>query len=167
MIEFHVIGIPQPQGSAQAFVPKGWTRAIVTSANKKNKPWRQEVAGVAIAYMQDHGFVLMEERPIQVEVEFFFERPKSTKKTVLHKITKPDVDKLARSVLDALTGIVFKDDSQVVKCIMSKSFGSPARAEVKITEFPLPEPRFVHVAHGIRYTEDSDRGELFTEPMSG
>ena len=40
-----------------------------------------------------------------------------------NKVTRPDVDKLLRAVLDAITGIVFMDDSQVVKAEASKVFG--------------------------------------------
>jgi Holliday junction resolvase RusA-like endonuclease len=139
-IKFTVIGCPQPQGSTKAFIPKGWNRAIITTANSKNKPWRQEVAGMAASYMEERSLDLLEELPIQVNVEFFFEKPKSTKKTVMHKITKPDIDKLARSVLDALTGVVFKDDSQVVRCTLGKSFGSPARAEIEVTQVSGLQP---------------------------
>lgn len=133
-IKFTVIGIPQPQGSSKAFVPKGWTRAIVTSANTKNKPWRQEVAGTADTYMFNHDLNLLDGVPVQVNVNFYFDKPKSTKKSVVHKITKPDLDKLARSIFDALTGVVFKDDSQVVKCSLGKFFGTPSRAEIEVTQ---------------------------------
>lgn len=41
-----------------------------------------------------------------------------------------DCDNLAKSVLDSLNGIAFKDDSQVVDLDVSKLWGSPARVEV-------------------------------------
>ena len=31
----------------------------------------------------------------------------------VHHLQKPDTDKLIRAILDALTGIIYKDDSQV------------------------------------------------------
>lgn len=33
-VSFTVLGTPQPQGSAKGFVPKGWTRAVITTDNK-------------------------------------------------------------------------------------------------------------------------------------
>jgi Holliday junction resolvase RusA-like endonuclease len=39
-------------------------------------------------------------------------------------VTKPDLDKLARCVLDALTGVVYADDSQVVGINASKCYGA-------------------------------------------
>jgi Holliday junction resolvase RusA-like endonuclease len=131
-ISFTVIGTPQPQGSSRAFVPKGWTRAIITSANSKLKPWRQEIAGTAQVAMNESKIGLLENVPLAIEAAFFFDKPKSAKKSLLHKITKPDADKLLRGLLDALTGIVFKDDAQIVQCIVRKGFGVPSRVEVSV-----------------------------------
>lgn len=78
---------------------------------------------------------LLDGEPVFARIDFYFDRPKSVKAE--NKTTKPDVDKLLRSVLDALTGIAFKDDSQVVTCEVSKHFGSPARAEIKVGAFPM------------------------------
>src|SRR5258708_39913276 len=106
MLSFTVLGVPQPQGSTRAFVPKGWTRAIITSANSKNKPWRQEVASCALCEMQRMGFTKCgKDVAVRVEVSFFFDKPKSVRKTQLDKVTKPDVDTLTRPVLDVVTGI--------------------------------------------------------------
>jgi crossover junction endodeoxyribonuclease RusA len=127
-LHFSVIGTPQPQGSSRAFIPKGWKRAIITSANSKLKPWRQEIAGIAQCEMEKRRLALIEGVPISVRADFFFDRPKSVKK--LFKLTKPDCDKLLRGLFDALTGVVFKDDSQVVECTMTKGFGLPSRVDV-------------------------------------
>jgi Holliday junction resolvase RusA-like endonuclease len=70
---------------------------------------------------------------LRVEAFFYFDRPKSKSKSLYHKTTKPDIDKLARSLMDGMTGVVFEDDSQVSQCWVSKFFGSPSRVEVRIT----------------------------------
>ena len=46
-LTFTVAGIAKPQGSAKAFMPKGWTRPIITSDNKNLKAWRDLVASAA------------------------------------------------------------------------------------------------------------------------
>lgn len=130
-LTFTVYGTPIPQGSTRAFIPKGWNRPIITADNAKTKPWRQEIAGVVLAEMERNGFQMIA-GAVRVEARFFFERPKSVKKG--HKTTKPDIDKLMRSLFDALTGHVFKDDSQVTICSACKEFGSPARCEVEVEE---------------------------------
>lgn len=129
-MNFTVYGVPQPQGSSKAFIPKGWNRAIITSANAKNKPWRQQVSAMALDAM--NGSVIVPRGlPVVVRCDFYFDRPKSAKKAAA-KTTKPDADKLARSILDALSGIAFEDDSQVTELHVTKDFGSPARADITV-----------------------------------
>lgn len=137
LLVFTVFGTPQPQGSSRAFFRPGMKRPVITSANPKNKPWRQEISGTA---QHEMGELAPADRatPVRVEAFFYFDKPKSTPKRTKHKTTKPDLDKLARSLLDGLTGIAFEDDSQVTQCWVSKFFGSPARAEIRVT--PMEDP---------------------------
>lgn len=131
---FTVIGEPQTQGSTRAFIPKGWTRPIITNTNKKTKPWRQEISQTAICEMQTYGFPpLMNGEAVQVDTDFYFEKPKSKSKKCIHKVTKPDGDKCVRAVWDALTGIAFKDDSQIVRWSGTKRYGSPSRVVVRVS----------------------------------
>jgi crossover junction endodeoxyribonuclease RusA len=140
-VKFTVYGTPIPQGSTRAFLPKGWKRPIVTADNKKTKPWRQEIAGVAVAA----GVApWISGTPVRVAIDFFFNRPPSLKKAIVDKVSKPDVDKLARSVLDALTGVAYDDDSQVIDLHVTKNFGSPARAEISVEEALPPSVKIEH-----------------------
>ena len=45
------------------------------------------------------------------------------------KDTAPDLSKLWRAVEDSLTGIVYKDDSQVVQLALQKRWGTRARVD--------------------------------------
>jgi crossover junction endodeoxyribonuclease RusA len=128
---FTVYGVPAPQGSIKAFVTKRSRRVILTSDCKKLKPWRQEISGTALAAMNGCP-PAAKEVGVGVYVDFFFDRPKSVSKKWPDKTTKPDVDKLLRALFDALTGIAFVDDSQVVRGGYSKQFGSPARAVIRV-----------------------------------
>lgn len=135
IITFDVLGKPQHQGSMRAFTPKGWKRPVLTSDNAKLKPWRQEVAANAYAAMmaqapRSEGCI---EGPVRVEAHFYFTRPKSGKKGELHKITRPDLDKLARALLDAMTGTVFTDDSQVSQLWVSKFLDGASRTWVRVS----------------------------------
>jgi hypothetical protein len=38
---------------------------------------------------------------------------------------RPDLDKYARAVIDALTGLVWRDDGQVTELMSSKRYGEP------------------------------------------
>lgn len=131
-MHFVVLGPPVPQGSMRAFMPKGWSRPIITSANAKLKPWRQAVSSVALEARKRFGWeILSRNQGVRVEADFFFQRPRSVKPGRA-KTTKPDVDKLARGLMDGMTSIVFEDDSQVVECVLTKRFGTPERTEVRI-----------------------------------
>ncbi len=135
MIRFTVFGEARSQGSTRAFIPKGWTRPIITSANPKLKPWRQEVSATALSVMKKERRKMFPRKiPVRVMVDFFFLKPKSARKDEVHKVTKPDCDKLSRSILDSLEGIVYEHDAQVSQCWVNKFFGSPARAEIRVTE---------------------------------
>ena len=132
LIRFTVYGTAQPQGSSRAFVPKGWTRAVITSSNPKLKSWRQEFAKAAMLACKDHDCPVPRNVAMAVIIGFYFAKPKSTKKSVQHKVTKPDVDKLLRAALDGMTGIVYHDDSQVTDARVKKFFGLPERAEIAV-----------------------------------
>ncbi len=141
MLQFTAFGIPQPQGSARAFVVKG--RAIVTSDNPKNKGWRQlvaEAASVALLASRQQcslsEVTMMDDAPVVLVVAFYLPRPKALAKKDAPMTKRPDVDKLARSVKDALTGVVWHDDSQVTDLHVTKQYaerdGGVPRAEVTV-----------------------------------
>ena len=124
-----VYGVAQPQGSARLVPVRGYARPFITTDNKKLRPWRQEVAQTALAVMRETGTArLRRDVPVEICVRFLFEKPKSVRKSAHWKTTNPDVDKLLRAVLDALTGIAYEDDAHVCESSLVKAFGSPARA---------------------------------------
>ncbi len=153
-IEFTAYGIAKPAGSKTAFAFKranGSVGASVVDACKATKPW-QAVVSAAVMAADDRGLDPWErpllEGAIIASFRFYFPRPKShynskgeLKSTAPAFVTKkPDVLKLARAVEDAMTGIVYRDDSQIVQEHLFKSYGEPARVEVKIeTLCPLTD----------------------------
>lgn len=122
-LTFTVHGVAQPKGSARAFVPKGWTRAVVTSSNPKNKGWQALVAEGASQALAARPWTC--EGPVRLLVSFYLPRPKSLPKRVEAHTKKPDLDKLVRSVKDALTKVVWNDDAQVVQLKAEKHYAAP------------------------------------------
>jgi len=121
---FSVFCHPEPQGSAKAFIQKG--RAIVTSDNKKLKPFRQEVTQTAILEVRRAGFttpIAGKHEPVTLSLVFVFNKPPSAPKRREYPAVKPDLDKLTRATMDALTGVLFLDDAQVVCLDVSKEYG--------------------------------------------
>jgi len=136
-IRFVVLGRPQQKGSKRAQIVQG--RAIIRDANAKARPWANLVTAAAREAYRDE----LLRGAVEVELGFFFARPKAHFGTgknagaVLasaprHMIVMPDIDKLARCALDALTGVVFKDDAQITLLTARKGFGEPERAEVTV-----------------------------------
>jgi crossover junction endodeoxyribonuclease RusA len=136
MITFTAYGIPAPKGSTKAFMPRGGRFPIVTADNKRTKPWQSIVQAAAIDAIGGN-LILFPDGPVSIAVEFYLPRPKSLPKRVVHHLKKPDCDKCIRSVLDALTGVIWRDDSQVVRIHATKFYASDAsmpRAFIQIEE---------------------------------
>jgi Holliday junction resolvase RusA-like endonuclease len=141
-LSFQVIGHPEPAGSKRAFQHPKTGRIVVTDAAKKSRPWKQEIAGAADVQMGLAGLGLFD-GPLVVELLFVLARPKGHYGTgrnsrlvkssaPVFPATRPDVDKLSRAVLDALTGTVYRDDAQIVVKVARKVYGLPERAEIRV-----------------------------------
>lgn len=72
----------------------------------------------------------MKDEPIQIQVDFVFQAPK--KKHGIYKTSRPDTDKLLRGLCDALTGILFRDDSQVVLVVARKVYGDTPQTQLTV-----------------------------------
>ena len=113
-LRFTCYGLPRPQGSTRAFVVKG--RAVTTSDTADLKPWRASLADAGREAMADLGEQIWD-GPVHVSATFTLPRPKSRPKRDRWPDRKPDIDKLARALLDGLTGPVVTDDAQV--CVLT------------------------------------------------
>src|SRR5690606_1470441 len=97
------------------------------------KPWAEAVSWAAKAALQGRSFGAS---PVMVYLDFVMPRPKGHLGTGKNAgqvragapgipTTKPDIDKLARLVLDALTGLAWRDDSQVARLSAAKHWTEP------------------------------------------
>jgi crossover junction endodeoxyribonuclease RusA len=130
-----------PQGSLRAFKAK--SGAVVTPQQPKVLKWR---ADIRAAFHEARPDAQPTGQPFHVDVAFSFRRPKThlTSKGLLrsgaprYHTQAPDVDKLLRAVLDALTGVVWHDDKQVAYVRGHKEWSE--RDEATITITALEEP---------------------------
>jgi crossover junction endodeoxyribonuclease RusA len=129
-----VRGVPAPQGSKRIVKAKnGEARMIEMS--KAVGPWREAVR--AETQRACHGRTLLASGPVMVEITFGLPRPKGHYGTgrnadkvrdsaPWYPAGRPDVDKLARAVLDGLTeGGAWADDGQVVCLTVRKVYDTP------------------------------------------
>lgn len=124
-VEIIVHGLPAAQGSKRYVGHRrgadGRERAVLIEQSKRVKPWRRMVADAAALHRPTE----LLDGPLVADMVFTFARPKSHfgtgRNAHLLKATAPaapavapDLSKLARSTEDALTGIIWRDDSRVV-----------------------------------------------------
>jgi Holliday junction resolvase RusA-like endonuclease len=145
-VTFYVPGIPAPGGSKRGFaLKKGGQytgRVVITEdAGQRNKDWRQ--ACVVTAQGQSGAQLLR--GPMKVDFAFIMPRLKShfhTSKAKLGQLredapawhtVKPDRTKLTRSTEDALKGIIWADDAQIVDGRTTKAYGDRPGCLISIT----------------------------------
>lgn len=133
-VQFVVLTDPAGKGRPK-FARRGKHVVAYTPAKTLSK--EQEIAEAAKQEMGDRV-------PFQNECEcvfsFFLPIPKSisikNKKKMndgnIYHTKKPDLDNLSKLVLDAMNGIVYKDDSQVWSICMNKWYSDQPRIEVTV-----------------------------------
>lgn len=72
------------------------------------------------------------EGALEVDLKFNFLKAKTSKLTAHTK--RPDLDNLIKGVLDALNGVGFVDDAQIVKLTAEKNFSDRDFIEITINE---------------------------------
>lgn len=145
MITFVVFGQPQTAGSKRAFPFKrgdGSLGVRVSDDNPKAQNWKHAVACSALESLNGNRGSLLT-GPLAVTMTFYRPRPAGHfGKNGLNKAgmasasptSRPDVLKLARAAEDALTSVIWRDDSQIVEEHLFKHWGEPARMEIEIRE---------------------------------
>ncbi len=160
-LTFTVEGDPQTKGSAKAFVvwqhvieavdrfrrsgKKITPRAFITNDNPNAKGWQESVMDAALAARRGGPLLAGEllAGALVVDLVFHLARPQKIRSSIVSHTTRPDVDKLARCVLDGLTGVVYADDGQVVAIRLSKQYapidGAPG-VTITVTEAAVADP---------------------------
>lgn len=127
-LRFTVFGVAQAKGNMRALNIKGMKFPIVTDSNKSVKSWQQLIAEGASRALQalpasERGLLT---EGVRLTVEFFLPRPKALMRrgVLVAHLKKPDTSKLIRAVEDALTEVVYLDDSQVVELLATKQYAN-------------------------------------------
>jgi len=124
--------------------------------SKQLKKWEKKVADRAILALRDSGDSAMLTGAIIVQVKFYIQRPQNhyvnnnngpdhdrdrygnrplkANYEKLWPLQDPDTDKMMRSINDAIQGVLFKDDNQVVGCIPFKFWNSREGVSIVVRE---------------------------------
>lgn len=146
-LTFTVTGRPAPQGSKRGFVNHHTGKvAMVESAGDRVRTWREDVRATALTAAQHKAWKPVD-GPIAISIQFYLPRPKGHYGTgrnsgilkpsaPTYPAVMPDIDKLARSTLDALKSAhVIVDDSRAVQLAAWKLYadGRAPGAQISIT----------------------------------
>ncbi len=130
-VTFTIAGEPVPQPRPRVSTRGGFARAYVPAKHPVHA-YRQSLAAAArAAGLGETG------EPLNVVIDAVFERPKSHLnkagvKPTAPRLPRPDVDNLAKAVLDALQDVI-GDDTNVARLVVEKSYGQEARTTVRIS----------------------------------
>jgi len=126
LIEFRIQIEPKPKGrprfnfnSRHAYTPED-TRSYETDLK-----W----------LLGPHRPTELLEGPLQLALEFGLVRPKSNR--LKYPSVKPDLDNFEKAVMDAMEGIFFKNDSQIIAKFSTKVW-TPAAPYIQIRIQSLP-----------------------------
>lgn len=136
-MRFKIPGPPQGKARARTFYnPKlGRSQSItpektVLYENRIKQCYQTQCDGVRFG----------DDEPLCVSITANFEPPKSTSKKKREQMLngeliptkKPDADNIAKVVCDALNGIAYRDDAQIVKLTIKKRYAKEACVFVQI-----------------------------------
>lgn len=101
---FQVIG--KPRGKARPRFDGRYKRTFTPSSTADYERLVRQ------AYISSGGYLLSETEPIKILIIAQFKKAVSSKKDA--PTMKPDWDNIGKAVCDALNGIAYRDDSQIV-----------------------------------------------------
>lgn len=135
MIRLYVQGKPIPKGNHKAF-QRGSKIFITDAQGGTLSDWQDAIRVQARKYCKSP----ISETVFFLRVTFMFKHPKNhytakgdkSKHWRYYHVKRPDVDKLLRAVLDALTGTVYDDDSQVQLLNSTKKYADVEGAIIEI-----------------------------------
>jgi len=136
-LTFTVAGEPVPQPRPRV-IKRGKKAWAYTPDEHPVNAYRKAIAIGASAFAAVAGGCLVD-APVSVTINLTFPRPpshlnKSGVKATAPRLPKPDVDNVAKAVLDAINGVAWEDDSQVAELIVRKSYGTAGATEVTIAK---------------------------------
>ena len=149
MITVNVLGTPAPKGSSRPMLNRKTGKAFTFKGGspqnaEKLTTWDNNVRAAAASVCGALTAPPFVETALSVAITFRLARPSGhwgkgkhagrlKPSAPRHPQGKPDIDKLARSTLDSLTGIVFDDDSRIVDLKVSKVYATPGQEGAQIT----------------------------------
>lgn len=140
-----------PIGKARARTVRLPNGMISSYTPKKTRRWEESIAFQATQTRPDQ----LLDGPLACQIVFWLPRPQSRPKRDRYPDRKPDLDNLAKAVLDALEGVVYTQDSRIVTKVLHKRYVQEANGgnshhliispcvQVRLVEVDACEPDLV------------------------
>lgn len=133
--------------------PKGKARPRIVRNHGKVHSYTPDATAayeelVRIKYLQAEGGAIKLQGPIEILIFAGFPIPKSASKRKREQMLrgevlpakKPDCDNICKIICDALNGIAYRDDAQIVEAYVRKAYvGGPGETTVTLTEIEEAE----------------------------
>ena len=128
MIKFSIPGPPQGKGRPR-FTKSGHTYTPAKTSEYEKLVQAEYISQCAGQSL--HG------QPVRISIDVFFEIPKNTSKKrrlemlMMERPTKkPDADNVIKIITDALNGIAYDDDRQIVALMLEKFYAEIPHVDV-------------------------------------
>ncbi len=133
MIQIVIDGEPKGKGRPRMSTKTG--RAYTPKDTASYENW------VKLCYQEQSNGEYFEVEPLRARINCYYSIPKSDSKKkkeekaegVLRPTKKPDLDNVAKIILDSLNSIAYKDDSQIVELEINKYYAESARVEILLS----------------------------------
>ncbi len=141
LISFTVHGDPVGKGRPRITTRGGFVRSYTPD---KTRDYECLVADIAHREMMNHGLMPTYDS-VRVEIDAHFAIPKSYSKKKheqaicdeIKPMVKPDIDNIAKAILDAMNKTIYIDDKQVVELDVRKFYTDEKEGFVRISVFVI------------------------------
>lgn len=136
-----VYGKPQGKARPRAAMRNGRT---VVYTPKETKQYERQIA---LAYLASGKAMYKRGSHVVIEITAYMPIPASASKIKRQKMlkneiapaAKPDLDNIAKIVLDGLNGVAYEDDAQIAELSAVKKYGEIPRVEFDVYEVTAGE----------------------------
>lgn len=126
----HGAAMPKERARARIVTPKGKKPFISHYTPKETADFEKRVKALARAVWP---YDTPSERPIELQLTVYIEIPQSwpgwkvraAERAELVPTGKPDLDNLEKAIADAMNGVVYKDDAQIISSDKVKMYAPP------------------------------------------
>ena len=131
---FHVAGAAISKGRPR-FARRG--AHVIAYTPEKTKTYEAQIKSAALEAMAGGQITT---GAVHVDIVIHVEPPASWSKKrraealdgAIHPMGKPDIDNVTKGILDAMNGIVYADDKQVIQMTVVKRYFEPAGVVVRV-----------------------------------